>query len=116
MLINISEEEVLEMLMNRVHHWTDSKKEIDLYRSMYENYVYGGVFDSGSEEFDVMSIVDNDYVNWCSTVYKDDKEFIKIKKVFEEQGLGDCSCEDCEGNYIEAVDSEDNPTMFLIRW
>lgn len=115
MLVNLDEEQVLDALMERVRHWTegDSKVE-DLYHKMYENYVYGGVF-SDSEEFDVMSIVDNDYINWCSVVYDDENAFAKLKEVYEQQGLGDCSCEDCDGNYIEAVDREDEPTMFLIR-
>ena len=115
MLVNLDEEEVLRLLMDRVRHWTDGDEDVEeLYRKMYENYVYGGVFDS-SEEFNVDAIVDNDYINWCGVIYKDDDGFAALKEVYDDQGLGDCSCEDCEGSYIEAVDRNDEPTMFLIR-
>lgn len=113
MLINISEEEALERLMDRVHYWTEDKDELNLYEQMYSNYIYGGIFDEG--DFNVDVIVDNDYINWCSTVGDDEEEFNDILKVFKEQGLGDCSCEHCRGNFIEAVDNDDKPTLFLIR-
>lgn len=110
--IKLDEETAIEALIDRVKVWKDNPEVIKLFESMYENYVYGGVFDGG--KFDVVDIVDNGVVNYCSVVEEGDSSFEKIKKVYDEQGLGDCSCEDCEGNFIEAVN--DDKTMFLIRW
>lgn len=110
--VKIDEDSALDALVDRVKVWKDNPEIIKLFESMYESYIYGGVFDGG--EFDVMSIVDNDVINYCSVIEGGDSSFEKIKKVYDEQGLGDCSCEDCEGNFIEAVN--DDETMFLIRW
>ena len=63
MLVKVDESLALDMLMNRVNYQTDDEEVYHLYEAMYENYVYEGVFAGG--EFDVMVIVDNDYVNWC---------------------------------------------------
>lgn len=65
MLVRIDEDTAIEMLMDRVHFWTDDDDDIvcELYHKMYENYIYSGFFDG--EEFDIMEIVDNDYVNFC---------------------------------------------------
>ena len=115
MLVEIDNDLALDMLMERVEFWTDDIKVIELYRNMYESYIDGGCFDNGN--FNIMEIVDNDYVNWCNVIYKEDKEFNDLLKVYEEQGLGDISCEHINGyNYIEAVDNEEEPTMFLVRY
>lgn len=113
MLVELNDEEALEALMERVRHWTDDRVECALFEDMYKNYIYGGVFEQS--EFNVDVIVDNDYINWCSFIYKDDDDFPGILKVFKDQGLGDCSCEDCRGSFIEAVDDDDEPELFLIR-
>lgn len=110
--IKIDENKALEMLVDRVKVWKDNKEVIKLFESMYENYIDNGVFEG--VDFDPMVIVDNDVINYCSVVEVGDNYFEKIKKVYDEQGIGDCSCEDCEGNFIEAVN--DDETMFLIRW
>lgn len=110
--IKIDEDEVLGMLMERVKFWTDDKTTLNLFEDMYQNYIDGGVFEGSELNVDV--IVDNDYINWCRVVEEGEKEFDAIKKVYEEQGLGDCSCEECEGSYIEAVNSD--ATAFLIRY
>ena len=70
MLVNIDNEEAIEMLMRRLSYWTDDETTHKLYRQMYENYVEGGCFDGG--EFDIMAIVDNDYVNNCDMVSEGD--------------------------------------------
>ena len=41
--------------------------------------------------------------------------FKELLKIYNEQGLGDCSCECNFADYIESVDNEDEPTMFLVR-
>lgn len=111
MLVKIDEDTVIEMLMDRVSQWTKDEDVQELYRKMYENYIYGGVFDGG--EFDVNAIVDNDYVNWCDVLGDGDAEYEEIKRIYNEQGLGDCSCESESGiSYIEA----EYHGYFLIRW
>lgn len=113
MLVEIDDDMALELLVNRVKVWTDDEQIINLYEKMYESYIDSGCFNGG--EFNVMVIVDNDFVNYTRVVFKDEEEFDELLKVYNEQGLGDCSCE-CEfADYIESVDNEDEPTMFLVR-
>ena len=103
MMVRIDEDTAIEMLMDRVSHWTDDYTVCELYHQMYESYVYGGVFDGG--EFDIMVIVDNDYVNYCDVISVGDEAYENIKKLYEEQGIGDISCEhdlNCGYNFIEA--------------
>lgn len=76
---------------------------------MYENYVYSGCFDGG--EFDVMVIVDNDYINYCSVISEGDEEYEDIKQLYDENGLTDISCES-NWSFIEA---EYNGS-FLVRY
>lgn len=110
--VKIDEDVLLEMLRNRLENWTSDSDIINLYMKMYENYVYGGCFDG--VEFDIDVIVDNDYVNYCSVVEEGEDDFNDLLKVYRMQGLGDCSCEDCNANYIEAI--SDDEKMILIRW
>lgn len=112
--VKIDNETALDMLMNRLDTWTREKKDVELYEKMYQSYIDGGVFDGG--EFDPMVIVDNDWVNYCSVIEEGNADFKKLLKVYKEQGLGDCSCEIDGYSYIEAVDDEDEPTAFLIRY
>ena len=79
MLVKVDESLALDMLMNRVNYWTDDEEVYHLYEAMYENYVYDGVFDGG--EFDVMAIVDNDYVNWCDVISEGDEAYEDIKTI-----------------------------------
>lgn len=111
MLIKIDEDTAIDMLIDRVSQWTEDEDVKELYRQMYNSYVYGGVFDNG--EFDVMTIVDNDYVNYCDVLCDGDDYYEEIKTIYDVQGLGDCSCESENGiGYIEA----EYNGMFLIRW
>ena len=112
--IKINEDEALDMLIERVKVWKESPEIVRLFEKMYENYIYGGVFDGG--EFDVNVIVDNDCINYCSVIEKGDSDFQKIKKIYKKQGLGDCSCKGVGYGFIEAVDDEEKPEMFLTRW
>ena len=92
--IKIDEQELLDMLVDRVKHWTQDENEIKLFKKMYDDYILNGVFTDS--EVDIMSIVDNDWVNYTAIIRKDDEDFKKLLKVYKEQGLGDCSCEDFE--------------------
>lgn len=101
MLVNIDNDTALEMLINRLKFWTDDACAIALYEQMYENYVDGGCFDGG--EFNVMMIVDNDYINWCSVISPGDDCYKEIKTLYDENGCSDISCEcECGYNFIEA--------------
>ena len=112
MLLNIDRDTVIEMLLDRLNRWTDDHTTHKLYRYMYESYIYGGCMDGA--ELDVMDIVDNDYINYCTVIEEGYDEWEDIKQLFEEQGCGDISCEETNHgyNYIEA---EYNGS-FLVRY
>lgn len=112
MLVNIDNDLALDMLMDRLKFWTDDPDIIKLYESMYENYIDGGVFDSG--RFDVMEIVDNDYINWCSVICPGDSCYNDIKLLFDRDGLGDISCEDDHNSGYSFIEAEYNG-YFLVR-
>lgn len=117
MLVNvkIDSEDLVDLLMDRLEKmWTQDENVLNLYRKMYEDYCDGGCWDGC--EFDVMQIVDNDWVNNCKVIDESDIEFKGVLKIYKEKGLGDCSCEcDCGYSYIEQVDDEEEPKMFLVR-
>lgn len=115
-MVNIDNDTLVDMLIDRLKVWTQDNETISLYRKMYDNYCDSGVFDGS--ELDVNNIVDNDYVNYCNTVEKSEKDFKKLLKLYKK---GDCdvSCEsfkDYTMSYIEAIDDDENPTCFLIRY
>ena len=64
--VQIDESDALDLLVERVGFWTEDRDVIGLYSQMYSYYLDCGVFDGG--EFNVMSIVDNDYINNCSMI------------------------------------------------
>lgn len=112
MLVNIDNGRAVDMLLERLEHWTDDITTYRLYEAMYENYVDGGCFDGG--DFDVMTIVDNDYVNWCTVIEEGDEAYEDIKQLYDEQGCGDISCEyglNHGYSYIEAEYDD----CFLVR-
>ena len=111
--IKIEESNLLEMLVERVKFWDRSKSEMNLYKKMYESEIGTGCFEGA--EIDVNLIVDNDVVNYCSIVEKGDVEFNKILQLYKEEGLGDISMESHYSS-IEAVDDEEEPKAFLVRY
>lgn len=70
--VTIDEDTLLGMLIDRVEFWTSDEVEIDLYRDYYEGLVDSGCFNGC--KLDIMSIVDDDYVNNFTTVSKKDFE------------------------------------------
>ena len=87
--IQMDSDDMIEALCNRVGCWTDDSDVIELFTQYYENAVNNGCFDGC--EFNVMSIVDNDYVNNTSITYREEYEsdrekFLKdsIRKYIEE--------------------------------
>ena len=87
--VKIDEADLLDMLVDRVGYWTTDEDVKELYSKYYENMVYGGCFEAA--ELDISSVVDNDYVNYLTTVdreeyEKDRTEYLRdnIKNFIEE--------------------------------
>ena len=76
--VQIDEDILIDVLMNRVKYWTDDEDTLELFEKFYENRVYGGCFDGA--ELDVRAIVDNDYVNNTSITTID--EYNKARNEF----------------------------------
>lgn len=112
MLVNIDNDRAVDMLLERVDHWTNDIATYRLYEAMYERCVYGGVFDGG--DFDIMAIVDNDYVNWCTVISEGDESYEDIKKLYDENGCGDISCEHNLNHGYSYIEAEYNGS-FLLR-
>lgn len=112
--VKIENYDALQMLCDRLTHWTNDQQTKDLFSKMYENYIDGGVFDGC--EFDPMIIVDNDYINYCKVIDESDDDFEKILNLYKNQGIGDISCENDVYSCIEAVDDDDDPTLILVRY
>lgn len=114
----LDNDEALELLISRLKRWTDDEKTIDLYRKMYEQKLYDGIFTHA--DFTIAEVVDDDFINWCDTYAKEDLtagDYEKLKKAVA-AGERDISCEkfdDFSYSYVEAVDDEENPTLFLLR-
>ena len=76
--IQIDSEDMKDMLYDRVRYWTDDSEVLELFEQYYDNMVDCGCYDGGT--FDVMSIVDNDYVNYTSII--DREEFEKAREEY----------------------------------
>jgi hypothetical protein len=112
--VQMEDYELLEMLLDRLSYW-GRDDERDLYEQMYQNMLDNGCFEYG--EFNVMSIVDNDVVNYCNVITKEDcpQDFEKLLELHR-NGEYDVSCEsfeDISPSFIEAV--SDDETRILIR-
>ena len=70
--VTIDEDTLLAMLLDRLEFWTSDKSVINLYRDYYEGLVYSECFEGCT--LDIISIVDNDYVNNLTTISKEDFE------------------------------------------
>ena len=113
-LVEIDDDNLLDMLMNRLEYWGPNDLDRELYSQMYESYVDGGVFESG--KFDPMYIVDNDWVNNCDVIGPGDDYYDKVLECYKNEGLGDISTEDAGYDYIEAATERNGKTYFLCRW
>lgn len=113
--VKISNDTLLQMLLDRVEYHTTTEETKALFEEMYRNRLESGAYDG--MDFDVYVIVDNDFINWCSVQDKEDftnEEWERLKALYE-NGERDISCENfgdniC-GSFIEAM-SED---QILIR-
>lgn len=111
--VKIDESDLLEMLTDRVEFWDRSEAEVNLYKKMYQSEIEAGCFEGA--EIDVNLIVDNDVINYCEVIEEGNSEFNSILQLYKEQGLGDISMES-HYSFIEAVDDEEKPKAFLIRY
>lgn len=112
MLVNIDNDRAVDMLLERLGYWTDDITTHRLYEAMYEHYVYDGCFDGG--DFDIMTIVDNDYVNWCTVITEDDEAYKDIKELYEREGITDISCEHELNHGYSFIEAEYDGN-FLVR-
>lgn len=95
--VTIDEDKLLEMLIDRVEYWTNDTDIIDLYRDYYEELINSGCFEGCT--LDIMSIVDNDYINNLIVLNKEDFEDYRV--------------ENFEDDKIEAFNEEKN--LYLVR-
>lgn len=68
--INLATDEIVGLFTDRLkNYWDADKVTVDLFSQYWENMADEGCFD-GSHDFTVSEIVDNDYINNCTTVFK----------------------------------------------
>lgn len=67
--VTIDEDDLLDMLMDRVNEWTTDNA--DLFEKMYKGMIDGGCFEG--TELNIMGTVDNDYVNYFTVLYREDE-------------------------------------------
>lgn len=113
MLVRIDEDTALEMLLDRLEHWTSDETTYHLYEAMYQSYIDSGCFEG--MEFDVMVIVDNDYVNYCDVISEGDEAYEDIKELYEREGITDISCEDELNHGYSFIEAEYDGS-FLVRY
>ena len=68
--VKIDEDTLLEMLLDRIEYWASDEDKINLYRDYYKKLIDSGSFEDC--ELDIMSIVDNDYLNNLEVISKED--------------------------------------------
>lgn len=112
--ITIDEQELVEILTERVRFWTNDEITINLYNEMYEDRVYNAAIEVNNG---ISCIVDNDYVNYCNTVDKKDNEsdYNKLLDAYNDDKY-DVSCiqfDNIDASYIEAYDKYNE--VFLTR-
>ena len=81
--VMIDEDDLFNMLMDRVEFWTTDSRVLDLFGQYYDNMIQAGCFDG--TELNIMSIVDNDYVNWLNVISKEDFENYNIEDENDER-------------------------------
>ena len=115
--VKVEDWQLLDMLLDRCDAWETSKENKDLFEKMYERYINSGCFEGA--ELNIMSIVDNDVINYCSVLYKEDtnkEDWEKLMKLYNE-GEYDVSCEEFEDinpSFIEAI--SDDEERILVRY
>lgn len=114
--VSVSPYDFHKALIERLaSYWQPSKEVINLFGLMYERLISAGIYMYNT--LDVNTIVDNDYINNCIVVDEKEEFFGQLKEYFLKYNYCDCSIEFSKYGlgFIEAVDDEDNPTLFLVR-
>lgn len=68
--LQIDEEQLLDLLMQRVEHWTRDTYILTLYEQYLEDLIYGGCFEGAN--LDIYLLIDNLYVNDTLIMDKED--------------------------------------------
>lgn len=69
-IVEIDNEQLVEMLVDRVKFWTDDQDILYIYEAYYRDLVYSECFEG--EPLIINSIVDNDYVNYTDVVTREE--------------------------------------------
>lgn len=68
--IQITEKDLLDMLITRLKYWEDNEDILDLYTNYLTDLIYTGYFND--TELDINSYIDNLYINYSVVVNKKD--------------------------------------------
>ena len=68
--VQVNEEQLLDLLMHRVEHWTRDTYILTLYEQYLEDLIYGGCFEGAN--LDIYLLIDNLYVNDTLIMDKED--------------------------------------------
>lgn len=107
--ILMDENDLIDLLVERVEFWTQDEEVINLYRQMYEYEYDISCFDG--RELDIKKIVDNDYINYCRIIEEGDEDYEEVKKLAM-SGERDCY-ENTIYDHIEAFN--DDYSLILVR-
>lgn len=94
--LKIYEDDLLEMLLDRLEFWTDDSDVKKLYEIYYSELIDNGCFEG--EELNINYIVDNDYTNHFS-VYESLEDIMKDFNEDEEEAR-DRIVAECDGSYL----------------
>lgn len=97
------------LFVNRVKHWIQDEKVIELYKKMYHEQLLVGQYDD--IDVDLYDVVDNDVMKNCKVIYENDPEYKAIKLAYM-NSIFDIS-KTTSYDFIEA-ESKDLK-MFLVR-
>ena len=81
--VTVDEDTLLAMLLDRLEYWTSDESVINLYGDYYEGLINSGCFEDC--KLDIMSIVDNDYINYLTVISKEDFEQWNIEDELDDK-------------------------------
>ncbi len=111
--VTMDADELIALLVNRVAYWTDDEAVQDLYRKMYEYYVYSNGLNLSKG---INYVVDNDYINYCNTADENDGDDFKMLLELwnnNESNTSTIDFEQIQASFIEAYDEYNK--IFLVR-
>lgn len=94
--VRIDEDELLEMLLDRLEFWTDDADIKKLYEVYYSDLINNGCFEG--VELNISLIVDNDYINNLQ-VYESMEDIMKDFSEDEDEVMERIVAE-CDGSYL----------------